>query len=369
MTGSLQEKDNKFYIVLNYKDNRGKRKQKWFKTGLHTKGNRRKAEQMMAEYITKYQHLDLSDTSELLFTTAVKQWIVNKKHSIELSTWEAYEIFANKHIIPYFEPMKLTIQDVTAKHIKNYYDYKTSDGRADGKPGGLNVQSIRKHAIVINQVFDDAVMSEHITRNPARMVPLPKQEKTGLKGIFLTQAEANTLLDAFKGEDLQPLVYVTLYYGLRRGEVLGLKWSAVDFENNVIRIRHTVVATNTIVAKDKTKSVTSNRSFTLLPEIKELLLKLKIAQEKSKQLFGNCYKENDYIFKWSDGKTYRPDYITKKFHKIMNAHALKAMRFHDLRHSTASILYDKGWSLKDIQEWLGHADISVTSNIYTTSAI
>ena len=80
---------------------------------------------------------------------------------------------------------------------------------------------------------------------------------------------------------------------------------------------------------------------------------------------SSAYTETDYIFVWSDGKPYRPDYITRAFKKVLAQHGLPEMRFHDIRHSTASILYDNGWELKDIQQWLGHADIGTTGNIYT----
>jgi len=99
------------------------------------------------------------------------------------------------------------------------------------------------------------------------------------------------------------------------------------------------------------------------------LLKLKDHQNENKKVFGNTYKESDYIFAWQDGRLYRPDYVTKSFQRVLKKHGLKKIRFHDLRHSTASILYDKGWSLKDIQEWLGHADIETTGNIYTHISI
>ena len=94
-------------------------------------------------------------------------------------------------------------------------------------------------------------------------------------------------------------------------------------------------------------------------------MKLKEKQDENRRIFGNMYKETEYIFTWHDGKLYRPDYITRSFQRVLKKNGLKVIRFHDLRHSTASILYDKGWSLKDIQEWLGHADIETTGNIYT----
>ena len=82
-------------------------------------------------------------------------------------------------------------------------------------------------------------------------------------------------------------------------------------------------------------------------------------------MFGSEYEESAYIFVWPDGHLYRPDYITRSFKKVLAYHGLPDMRFHDIRHSTASILYDAGWELKDIQEWLGHSDIETTGNIYT----
>ena len=107
------------------------------------------------------------------------------------------------------------------------------------------------------------------------------------------------------------------------------------------------------------------RTFPLLDDVREVLLKLKDKQSEYRRIFGKMYKESDYIFTWQDGRLYRPDYITDTFQKVLKKNGLPHMRFHDLRHSTASILHDKNWSLKDIQEWLRHADIETTGNIYT----
>ena len=196
-------------------------------------------------------------------------------------------------------------------------------------------------------------------------MPLPKQEKEEPKGKFMTAEEANQMLEAFRGHELQPLVYITLYYGLRRSEVLGLKWDAIDFDNNTIKIQHTVVKQSTIIAKDTTKSFSSRRTYPMLDEVREVLLSIREKQKQNREFFGDTYVESDYVFVWSDGKPYRPDYITRTFQKVLEKHGLPRLRFHDIRHSTASILYDKGWPLKDISEWIGHADLSTTGNIYT----
>jgi integrase len=186
-----------------------------------------------------------------------------------------------------------------------------------------------------------------------------------MRAMFLTGDEANRLLQAFTEHELQAMIYVTLYYGLRRSEALGLRWSAVDFEANTIKIEHTVVKLLSTEYKDRTKSKTSMRTFPLIDDVRDLLLKLKEKRSENRKTFGNTYKESDYIFKWQDGNLYRPDYVTRAFQRVLKNNGLPIMRYHDLRHSTASILHDKNWSLKDIQEWLRHADIETTGNIYT----
>ena len=180
----------------------------------------------------------------------------------------------------------------------------------------------------------------------------------------MTAEDAQKMLDAFRNEEIGPIVFVTLYYGLRKSEALGLRWQAVDFDANTITINHTVVGGSRIIAKDSTKSYCSQRTYELLPDVKDLLLKLRDQQEDYKCRLGSGYVVNDYIFKNPNGVPYRPDSLTRSFKRALDRHGLPQMRYHDLRHSTASILVDKGWDINSIKEWLGHADISTTANIY-----
>ncbi|MBQ7921399.1 MAG: tyrosine-type recombinase/integrase family protein, partial [Clostridia bacterium] len=268
----------------------------------------------------------------MLFVDYIKEWLIRKKADVQLSTWEGYEIYVTRHIIPYFEPLGLNIDQVTPKHIQDYYESRLNCQRPDHKAGGLKPVSIKKHAPVLNQIFEAALIEELVLRNPVSVVPLPKQEKREPVGKFMTAEEAGQMLEAFEGHELQALIYVTLYYGLRRSEVLGLKWDAVDFESDTLKIQHTVVKQKTIIAKDSTKSMTSRRVYPLLKEVKKLLLELREKQKKDRIDFGSVYTETDYIFVWSDGKPYRPDYITRTFKKVLAQHGLPQMRFHDIRH-------------------------------------
>ena len=366
MTGRLHERDGKYTVILEYKDKNKKQKQKWVSTGYEVKGNKKKAEAKLNEFIEQYRYLEYNESYKPLFVDAVQEWLKNKENKVERSTHEGYKSYINFHIIPYFEALNLRFDEVTPKHIKDFYETKFKSGKYGKEDkGGLSVRSIRKLGAVLKQIFKEAVITEQITRNPANNVPYPTNEKSEFKGSFLTGDEANKLLQAFSGHELQAIIYVTLYYGLRRSEALGLRWQAIDFEAETLTINHTVVKVLTTEYKDKTKSKTSLHTFKLLPEVKELLLKLKKQQDADRRIFKTAYIESDYIFKWQNGKLYRPEYITRAFQRVLKNSGLTRMRYHDLRHSTASILHDKGWSLKDIQNWLRHADIETTGNIYT----
>ena len=365
MTGCLKIKNDTFYAVLNLKEG-NKYKQKWVSTKLKVKGNKYKAtdflNKLMAEYEEKEAATEPADT---LFTDYLMQWLEKKKSKVDPITWQGYSIYVNKHIVPFFQNKNLTLSQLKPHHVSDYYDFKFTSGRLDGKPGGLAVRTIKSHSLIIKEVLDDALIKEIIPKNVASKVPLPKQKEKIRKETFLNAKEANEVLSVFKGHHLQALIYMTLYYGLRRSEVLGLKWSAIDFKNNKFKINHTIVKHTIIVAKDKTKTEASRREYTLLPEIKAVLLNLQKETKMNRKLFGKEFLNSDYVFTWPDGRPYRPDYITKEFQKVLSKNNFPHMRFHDLRHSCASILYDKGWDLKDIQLWLGHADIETTANIYT----
>lgn len=154
-------------------------------------------------------------------------------------------------------------------------------------------------------------------------VILSQRELKEQKGVFLDARQANRVLEAFREHHLQPLVYVTLYYGLRRSEAFGLKWSSIDFENNTLRIEHTVVKNLTVMEKDTTKTASGNRIYALLPEVWELLLELK----EKRALFGNTVQKSDYVFTWPDGRLYHPQCITDVFKRCSGDTASRICAF------------------------------------------
>ena len=358
---------------MNFKDNNGIRVPKWFPTGYEVKGNKKKAQAVLNELVVKYDNANLADvTKKILFTDYIRQWLKSKKPQIDIITYEGYESFCDVHIIPYFEKLRLDIRDVTPRQIQDYYNEKYTNGKirrydkAKNNPGnmGLSVSTLRKHRIILNQVFEDAVFNQLLNYNPVTFAKLPKVQKH-TQVQFYNNKQANDLLKVIDDYTFKTLIATTLYYGLRRSEVLGLRYSAIDFDNNKLFINHTVVKNKSTVRKDKTKSEASNTEFPLLPIIKNMFLELKKCRENNRLLFGSEYQESDYVFTWEDGRAYTPDYVSKHFKKILEQNDLPIITFHNLRHSTTSILLEKGWDIKSIQLWARHADVKTTLNIYT----
>ncbi len=318
----------------------------------------------MNEILSEYED-NPSMFDKIDFTRYITLWLNDVKNHIDLITYEGYSQYANKHIIPYFEPKKLKLQDVKLSDIEGYYKYKSISGRLDGKQGGLSYRTIKLHSVVLNLVFEYAVRNKLIKDNPCTYAVIPQTAKRSKKKVdFYTAEQCHKLLNTVKGEPLYDMVYITFMYGLRRSELMGLKWSAVDFDNATIDICHTVVVNSSIIEKDKTKTESSCRTYPLLDDVRAILLKRKSEQEEYKKLFGDCYINTDYIFTREDGSKYYPSYPTQALSKVLKKSELKRIRWHDLRHSCACMLLEKGWSMKDISEWLGHSQISITMDIY-----
>ncbi|OQB13743.1 MAG: putative prophage phiRv2 integrase [Firmicutes bacterium ADurb.Bin193] len=355
-SGSLQVKNGKYYAVLNLKDNAGKRKQKWVDTGIESNGNnKRLANKALRDILQEYDDKKVVADKPIFFSDYILAWLEGMKFNIEPNTWESYQYTIDKHIIPYFKKQKVLLQDLEPIHIQKYYTLKLKEG--------LSPNTIKHHHANIRKSLQDALLQNIIPYNVADRVKLPKINKFNAK--FYTANQINTLLEKSKGSIIEPAIFLTAYYGLRRSEILGLKWSAIDFQNKSITISTTVTAMKTILEKERTKNLSSNRTLPLIPEVECYLKKLKAKQSELMLLQGTSYVRNDFVCKWDNGKPLKPDYISRIFKKVLEDNNLPIIRFHDLRHSCASMLSSIGYDIKKIQEWLGHSDITTTANLYT----
>ena len=361
VAGHLTEKKGYYYAVLNYKDYTGKRKSKWVSTGLPVKGNKRRAEKILADIKRDFVPEEPKRIeANMLFSDYMESWLNIIKGSVAVPTYSSYSEIVNKNIIPYFRERKITLQGLTAKDIQAFYLHELQR---------VSASTVIHYHANIHKALKYAVKIDLIEVNPADKVERPKRKQ--YVGSFYDADEINALFEAAKGTKLELPILFGAFYGLRRSEAVGLKWDAIDFEENTIVIRHTVTqckvdGKKVIVASDTTKTKSSRRTLPLVPFVKERLLALKEEQEENRRLCGRSYIKEylGYVCVNEIGDLIKPGYVTRSFSKLLQANGFRHIRFHDLRHSCASLLLKNGVPMKQIQEWLGHSDFSTTANIY-----
>ena len=362
VAGHLTLKNGRYYAVLNYRNAGGQRKTKWISLGLPEKGSKRKAEaelaRLRAEFEPPKEVGDLS--SDMLFADYLLEWLEIAKGRLAVATYSSYAAMINKPVGPYFRQRNLTLRELEARHLQMFY----SEMLRKVKPNTV----IHYHAI-IHSALKYAMKTDMVPQNVAMKVDRPR--KNSFQPTFLDAEQMQKLFEIVKGTRLELPVLVAAFYGLRRGEVLGLKWDAIDFNRGTLTIKRTVTeatidGTMKIIEQDSAKTKSSLRTLPLVGSFRDYFQKVKEAQELNKKVCGNCYNYDydGYVFVNELEERMRPDYLTEYFPKYIAKHGVPKMRFHDLRHSCASLLLANGVPLKQIQEWLGHSDFSTTANIY-----
>ena len=349
MTASLRVKNDKYYVVLTHTTD-GKKNQTWVSTGLSVTGNEGKARQIMLDMLGEKP--EQAAPHDILFSDAVRRWLEDVRHRVDEVTYQGYEVQARAHILPYFDDLQIRLCDVDGETLQTYINVKAKFGRSDGH-GGLSAVSLRQHKNVLNQTLKLAQRDGLIQTNPADLVVMPHAAQ--FTGTFYTEAQMRDLLTAVKNERLYPIIYVTALYGLRRSEVLGLKWDSINFAMQTLTIRHTVARVTKVVEKNKTKNASSFRSFPLTDDAVRLFKILLQQEQYYRNHFGKDYIDNDYVFTWEDGHPYSPDYVSHTFHKLLKKYDLPHIRFHDLRqHAAAGGLRPEGCA--GVARPLGHQD-------------
>lgn len=253
-----------------------------------------------------------------------------------------------------------------------FFKYSLSYGKINQKTHDrepLSVRSVRSYKSILYAAFNQAAIDGIIKTNPVLGITVhgKKNKEYSEDLLFLTEDEISNLLH-FISEHYPKLLGITFmgaYYGLRRSEILGLKWSAIDFAKKTVSINHTVVRVRTTNAENSTKTQSSRRTLNLFDTAEKCLRQLQQEQEYNRKYFKDDYKNADgYIFTWEDGRTYDPNYISHIFCKATKEFGRPEITLHKLRHSCASMLINKGWDIKKLQYWLGHTDTQTTLNIY-----
>jgi len=290
------------------------------------------------------------------------------------NSMEKYK-YAAKHIKSWFGARQLYVAEINALDVTEYFRHKSLGLNDDGteppdektkKKQSLGKATLKDHKIVLNQTWQfctESLKIVDVSNNPMLAI---KIGKIPLHSNYLRADQAKKFLKAVidEGERLEIVVAIVLalYYGLRRQELLGMRWAVVDTKNDTMMICRTATRVgNDVVYEDTTKTDASYRTMPLFPFVKKVLMKLYSHQQQMRLMLGPAYQKGDYIIKWDDGRLIRPDYLTSYFSDIMNNYSeklgIEKITLHQLRHSTASLLAANGHSAQEIALWLGQASV------------
>lgn len=364
MTASIQVKANKYFIVVSWKPEGDKRKQKWVRTDLTVDGNnKRKVEQKRLEVLREYESKIFLTANDMLFSDFLRKWLEDTKRNISENTYFSYYQTVHKSICPYFDERRIKLCDLKPYHIQDFYNRKMDKEN-------LSANTICHYHANIHKALDYAVKTERIKENPSDKIMLPKKEKHIAK--YYTIDELKVLLDKAKGSSLETVINLAVWFGLRRGEIIGLKWECIDLDKKYLSILGTVTDKGTsgsridnLKYRSRVKTASSMRTFPLTDEMVSYFKKLKEKQTENQKQANYNTKWIEFVCVRDNGDLIPLDYVSRAFPRFLSKNGLKLIKLHELRHSNISLLIENGASMKEAQEWAGHSSYSTTANIYS----
>lgn len=376
ITGHLTEKHGQRYAVINLKTPDGKRQPKWINLNLeYKKNNEVEANRRLAEILEQYNSDEMYKMEGLSHTAReririanmyiqdyMKEWLENYKINISVLTYDGYKKLIDNRITKYFADKRIKVKELTGDDLNEFYVFLIKDG--------LKGATAQRHHSVLHRALKQAVKRGIIPSNPCDQADRPKAEK--YVGEYYNISKLKALLDSLEGDPMRIVVILTVFYGLRRSEVLGIKWNAIDWDTKMLQIRHKIIENKTsgrtvIEGHDVLKTKSSCRSYPLMPFIAEVLQEEKKRQEELRTMMRGSYnrKYEEYVCVDAVGNLLKPQYVTEHFKIILKRHGLDKIRFHDLRHSCASMMLYNKEDMKRIQSWLGHSTIAITADTYS----
>jgi len=318
---------------------------------VHT--TKKQAEAIMRQMIQDIESGHVAAPSTRKLQDWITDWLDNYRPNIEETTRDGYQEKLDNYIIPGLG--KIPLNTLQAEHIQKWVN--------DLSQRGLSPKTIRNAFNILNPALKKAVVLHMIPSNPCEGVELPKLVRPEVE--VYDSRDFNLILDAAKGTDMYLIVLLELTVGLRRGELIALKWPQVDLDSGVLHIRENTVRAHGTTITKQPKSKAGNRDISIGSEVVEVLRQAKAEYDRDKMVWGAGFHDGGYVIRQENGEPFRPDSITHKWRRFETKHGLSHIKFHGLRHSNATALIQAGVSPKVVQQRLGHADVTITLNTYT----
>lgn len=311
------------------------------------KGNERKAKAEMIKWINELNNGLAVEPAKMTVGQYLEKWLEDYgRANLAPTTLKNYSVIIKAHLVPALG--HISLPQLQPMHLQSYYTKALKEGRRRGG-GGLSARSVRYHHAIIREALAHAVKWQLLARNAADAVEPPKPAKPQMR--VLQPEEAANLMQALREHNLFPLYYAALVTGMRRSELLGLRWEDINLEAGVINLQrsmHRVAGEGYIVKPTKNKK---GRLITMPPSLVTLL--------------SSMVKSSELVFCKPGGAPLPPDEVSRAFTEAVKLAGFPGIRLHDLRHSHATILLAQGIHPKVVQERLGHSQIGMTLDTYS----
>lgn len=323
------------------------------KSGFRTK---KECETAMNKLIVEIEQGEYVEQKEILLKDYLADWLKSIKPNIAGNTFAYYRRIAENEIVPVLGNMQ--VSKIKPLHIEKFIQEKRNKEN-------INNTTLKHYFDTLNIALNQALKWQIISKNPCLAITPPKKENKEMNVLNVKELELllNYLRDS-RFKTLYLVVVLSVTCGLRRGEALGLQWEDIDFKQGIITVKnnYTKVDNKDMLTTPKTDK--STRKITMLDLTSEILSKWQVEQKKNKLLLGKEYNNNNFVCTWEDGRPVRPDYISQQFSRVIKKLGLPSVRFHDLRHTHATMLLLQNVSPKVVSKRLGHSNISTTYDIY-----
>ena len=333
----------------------GKRRTKYHSI----KGDRKDAEVELRRLLREIDMEEYVEPSKLKVSEFLLRWLPHIQTQVSPKTYERYAEITNKHLIPLFGDHKLS--KLRPMHVSTAWSNSLTNGRRDGK-GGLSPLTIRHHHRVLKQAIAQAVRWQILAKNPVENVDPPRVTKKQL--TILNQIETGQLLDALIHSPFYIPTFLAVTTGMRRGEVLALRWKNVDFDAMQINVVESLEQTRNGLRFKETKN-TKSRHIIMPSVLANELRSHKISQAEELFKIGVRQDQDLTVACQYDGSPMNPEHLSREFPNHVVKARLPRIRFHDLRHTHASHLLMEGVHPKIAQERLGHSSITITQDLYS----